>query len=289
MSSFAVTPNDAVALKPAWSALLSSLRFARRSSWQFGNGTAVLQCRERSPRRWLTERPAAEGLRFRFDLAHWHTAFARSTGGAREIGIIADDGSSIASIRLEQVDAAIDELIWRLIDDDASAPVPPFPALVDGARIADDLALATSRDAFDRLARDYRLARTDALTLAGSSIARPLAPHGLSLAVREAQRAGLAVRVRVENVGGRITWNPGTVALETPAEGIALRAGGVDVIVPADAARLWAVALETPDACCPAIECSVPGDRGWIRIDVDADTTAACDTWRRICATLPEE
>ncbi len=289
MMSFAATPNDAVTLKPAWSALLSSLRFARRGRWHFGNGTAVLSCREGGPRRWLTERSGTDGLGFRFDQRRWHSAFARSTGPAREIGIVADDGSAIATIQLEAVDAAIDELIWRLIDDDAVAPLTPTGEPLDRARVADELALAASRDAFDALAGAYRLARNEALALAGSSIARPLAADVLPRAMHDARAAGLSLRVRVENAGGRITWNPADVALTSDDASITVRAGGVDVRVSAGDATLWAVALETPDACCPAIECCVPGDRGWIRVDVAADTDAACATWRRICATLPEE
>jgi hypothetical protein len=289
MLSFAATPHDAVTLKPAWSALLSSLRFARRGRWHFGNGTGVLICHEGGPRRWLTERSRMDKLRFRFDQRRWYSAFARSTGAAREIGIVADDGSAVATIQLEAVDAAIDELIWRLIDDDAVAPVTPPGGVLDRERVADELALAASRDAFDAVTGAYRLARNDALTLAGSSIARRLAPDVLPHAMHDARAAGLALRVRVENAGGRITWNPDDVALTSDAGSIALRAGGVDVSVAAADAALWAVALETPDACCPALECCVPGDRGWIRIDVAADTAAACATWRRICATLPEE
>jgi putative heme degradation protein len=289
MMSFAATPNDAVMLKPAWAALLSSLRFARRGRWHFGNGTGMLSCREGGPRRWLTERSGTDGLRFRFDQRRWHSAFARSTGAAREIGIVADDGSAVATIQLEAVDAAIDELIWRLIDDDAVAPVTPTGEPLDRKRVSDELALAASRDAFDALAGAYRLARNGALTLAGSSIARPLAPDVLPRAMHAARAAGLALRVRVENAGGRVTWNPADVALTNDDASITVRAGGVDVRVSAGDAALWAVALETPDACCPALECCVPGDRGWIRIDVAADTEAACATWRRICATLPEE
>jgi hypothetical protein len=288
MPSFAA-PIDAIALKPVWPALFASLRFARWSRWQFGNDTGVLRCLERGPRRRLTERAPNDPLRMRFDLRRWASAYARSTGSAREIGFVADDGSPIASLHLAAVDAAIDELIWRLIDDDAVAPAVAPAAPVDRARLADELALSESRDAFDALTRRLHLSRDDAFALAGPAIARRLAPSVIPLALRSAQRAGLAVRLRVENTGGGIAWAPGAIDFDTDATRVMLRAGSVEVLVPADGARLWAVALETADACCPAIECCVPGDRGWIRLDVVAETGDACATWRRICATLPEE
>jgi putative heme degradation protein len=288
MSSF-VAPIDAIALKPAWPALFASVRFARWSRWQFGNDSGVLRCLEPAPRRRLTERAPNDPLRMRFDLRRWASAYARSTGSAREIGFIADDGSPIASLHLAAVDPAIDELIWRLIDDDAGARAMAPVAPVDPARVADELALCESRDAFDARTRSLHLSRDEAFALAGPTVARRLASSVLPLAFRTAQRAGLALRLRVENTGGGITWIPGAVDFNADATRMILRAGAVEVLVPTADARIWAVALETADACCPAIECCVAGDRGWIRLDVVAETGDACTIWRRICATLPEE
>jgi hypothetical protein len=261
MLSFAAAPHDAVALRPAWPALLSSLRFARHTWWRFGNATSVLRCVERGERRWLTERRPGDPLRLRFDLQRWSRAFARSTGTAREIGIIADDGSPIASIHLEAVDPALDELIWRLIDD---SPPPP-------------------------LAGRTQPSRTEALTLAGVLIARRLAPTALPFALQRAQAAGLPLRLRVENAGGGVTWTPRAADVEIAAGRIVLRSDEVDVAMPADGVGVWAVASESAEACCPTIECCTPDDRGSIRLDVTADSATTCTAWRRICATLDEE
>jgi hypothetical protein len=176
MLSSAVFPSDAVALKPAWSTLLASLRFARVGRWQFGNGTGMLRCLEHRARPAITDR-GGDALRFRFDLRRWHGAFARSTGAAREIGIVADDGSAIFSLHLEGVDAGIDELIWRLIDDDAAAPVIPTGTPSHG----------------------------DTLTLAGAPRARRLTPSALPTALRAARDARLPLRIRIENAGGGVT------------------------------------------------------------------------------------
>jgi len=294
MLSSTAIPTDAVLLKPAWSALLASVRFAGASSWRFGNGAALLRCRENVAQRRSEGPIGFVGVRFRFDLRRWSGAFARSTGAAREIGFVADDGSRIASLHLEQVEGAIDELIWRLIDDDAArapvlTPVPQRGAPRERNRIADELALAGSRAAFDAIVRERRLARADALTLAGPNVARRLAPTVLGTALDQAQRAGLCLRTRIENAGGDITWSPARAAVDVDAHGITLHGGGIDVRLPAAGASIWAIALETPDVCCPAIECCVPDEVGWIRLDIVGSTDDACAIWRRICATLHEE
>jgi hypothetical protein len=265
MTSFA-TPNDAVALKPMWSALFSSLRFARWARWRFGGDSAIVSWHERGARsRLVINQPGAGPLRFRFDLRRWAGAFARSSGRAREIGFVADNGSPIASLRLEHVDAAIDELIWRLIDDAAASPV-----------------------AIDAPADRDRVARVDALRTVGPAVARRLAQSALPVALAEAQRAGLALRVRVENAGGEITWVPSDFELDVDAGRVALFADGVDVLVPSAGAGVWTVERQMPGLCCPAIECYAPGDCDRIRFDVVAETDAACVTWRRICEMLPE-
>jgi putative heme degradation protein len=278
--------DDAVRLRPLWGAVLSSTRFARRAEWRFGNDQAVLACTERRSRRWLTEdRTPADPVRIRFATGAWGSAYARSAGAAREIDVFAADGSPVAVLRLDRVDAALDELIWQLIDDAppaASAP-PPAPA-VDRTRLADALAVAETRGAFDALIREAALPRADALALSGPDVARRLAAGSAGAALAHAAAAGLPLRLQLENAGGAITWSPAGATLDAgdPAH---VRARDVCLDIAADA-PVWAVMLATPDVCGPALELCGSDGTCRLRIDIADHTPDDCAAWRRICARL---
>jgi uncharacterized membrane protein len=282
----ALPPDDAVRLRPLWGAVLSSTRFARRAAWQFGSASAILACNERRSRRWLSEeRAPGDPVRMRFAVNAWGSAYARCTGDAREIGVFAGDGSAVAVLRLDRVDAALDELIWQLIDDGPPPSIPALPvAHPDRIRFSDALAVAPTRSDFDALIKEARLPRADALTLAGSDVARRLDPAALAQALTAATAAGLPLRLQLENAGGTIAWTPPGATLDA-ADPNHLRAGDVSLSI-APGAPVWAVTLTTPDVCGPALEVCGPVPACRLRIDIAAHTPADCAAWRDICARL---
>jgi hypothetical protein len=277
--------DDAVALRPVWSALLSSGRFARRTTWTFGTGAGRMECTE--TRFGCDAGRPLDPLRVRFDVRRWAGAFVRSAGSAREISVVADDGDEIARLRLDVTDPALDELIWRLMSDDpAVAPSAADAVAVDEARLADELALAPTLGAFDAIAARARLTRERTLELAGADVARRLVPSAFSAAAQAALAAGLPLRVHLRNSGVGVTWTPAGDVVVAPER--TLHAGRVAVAVGGGTAPAWAVELTARERCCPAIERSARGERGWLRLDVASENDRTCAIWRRICATLEE-
>ena len=255
--------DDAVALRPVWPALLSSLRFAHRTNWFFGNGAAELRCVEFRSRRLLNERGPLDPLRVRFDLSRWVSAFARSRGRMREISVVADDGYDVARLQLEEPDTAFDELIWRLMPLGSIAPAAPL--------------------------RIVRPSRDRVLPQAGPDRARRLGDDALAVAARAALDARLPLRFALENSGGGLTWTPADVELDTATNELAVRAGRVHLVVSNAARTTWMVSLESADRWCPAIESCAPGDYGWLRLDVASDTPRVRAMWRDICSTLEKK
>jgi len=162
--------DDIVRLRPSWPQLIASTRFARQARWRFGNPAATLECIEPRPKRWLDQRRNGDPIQPHFDLERWSSAYARSDGPSREIHVFAADGSAVATVRLEDVDASFDELIWLLADDDQQHVTPP-----------------PSRPA---------------------KIARPFSGGALFNALMGAFDAELALRFVLENEGGSVAWSP---------------------------------------------------------------------------------
>jgi hypothetical protein len=162
--------DDIVRLRPSWPQLIASTRFARHARWRFGNPAATLECIEPRPKRWLDQRRNGDPIQAHFDLERWSSAYVRSTGPSREIHVFAQDGSAVATVRLDDVDASFDELIWLLADDDLQRVAP-----------------ARSRVAH---------------------VPRPFSGGALFKALMSAFDAELALRFVLENEGGSVVWTP---------------------------------------------------------------------------------
>jgi hypothetical protein len=162
--------EDVVRLRPSWPAVIAATRFARRARWRFGNRAATLECIEPESKRWLNQRGAGDPVQVRFQLDRWASAYARANGRTRDIDVFAADGSAIAGVQLDEVDASLDELIWLLVDDDQ---------------------------------RPQALGRTRR-----ANITRPFAHGALCNALVAAFDERLPLEVRLENDGGSVAWSP---------------------------------------------------------------------------------
>jgi hypothetical protein len=249
--------GERVALRPLWPTVLSSTRFAERTRWRFANRVASFAHDEPGAPRSLTDCGAGDALQLRFDFSHWHAAFARSCATAREIVIAADDGSDVALVRLERAHPTLDELIWRMVDDDP----PPAPATLIFPRAA---ALALHERAGATRLRDDAVAR----------------------ALQAAAAIDLPLRIRLSNRGGAVSWTPARARVEAAGETVILRERDASMTLRSHGAASWAVRFDAPDTCCPALECCTAGDAGSLRLDVPAMNSDTCAAWRTICTSL---
>jgi len=162
--------DDVVRLRPAWPAVIAATRFARRARWRFGNRAATFECVEPRAKRWLSHRGAGDPVQVRFDLDNWSSAYARADGKMREIDVFAADGTAVAAVQLDDVEASLDELIWLLVDDDQRRAAP-----VQRRR---------------------------------SNVSRPFPQGALCNALVVAFEEALPLEVRLGNAGGAVCWSP---------------------------------------------------------------------------------
>ena len=225
----------------------------------------------------------------RFNLLRWQTAFARREDAARHLDFFSAGGSAIATVRLDDCDRAVDELIWLLMDDTTTAAARP-----DSRERIDDITAARSalpfveyRDDFDRLVNAYRLRRTDAFALAGPRVATPLPAGSVERALLAAADARLPIRVHLDNGGGTVTWRPATRFVADRADHVELSSGYGRLHVARTIGRTWLVHLAGTDSAGPSLEAE-SADGGCIRIDVSEDENRRLH-WRDVCLELAKD
>jgi Haem utilisation ChuX/HutX len=162
--------DDVVRLRPEWPAVIAATRFARRARWRFGNRAATFECAEPRAKRWLSHRAAGDPVQVRFDLSRWSSAYARADERMREIDVFAADGSAIAAVQLDDVEASLDELIWLLVDNDQHHAAPGQRRRIN--------------------------------------LSRPFSQGALCNALLVAFDEELPIEVRLENAGGAVCWTP---------------------------------------------------------------------------------
>jgi putative heme degradation protein len=246
--------DDVVRLRPLWPALIAATRFARRTRWSFGNAFASLTCVEPQQRRWLTQRDESDPVQLRFDFGRWCSAYARVDGGAREIDVFAADGSPVASVRLDNIDPTLDELLWQLAADDQRPGASP--AYVD-ARHA-----CTLRAPY------------------------ALPPGVLESALAAACDANLPLQISLRNAGGTVTWTPTAPELRRAGSVCELRSARGTIALSAGIGADQRVGLCAPYRGDPYLE-ALDAD-GAACFTVALRRAGALDrlAWRGLCADL---
>jgi hypothetical protein len=195
--------DDVVRLRPAWPAVIAATRFARRARWRFGNRAATFECVEPRAKRWLSHRGAGDPVQVRFDLDNWSSAYARADGKMREIDVFAADGTAVAAVQLDDVEASLDELIWLLVDDDQRRAAP-----VQRRR---------------------------------SNVSRPFPQGALCNALVVAFEEALPLEVRLGNAGGAVCWSPSAPVVIERDRCIELRSALGSVTMCDRRGGIWAV------------------------------------------------
>ena len=281
--------NDVVRLRPMWPSVIAATRFAGSVRWIFGNGAATFDCIESQRRRWLTQRAADDPVHVHFDLGRWSSAYARCDGRAREIDVFAADGSAIAAVRLDEVDASLDELLWLLVDDDQQRRVagalrtPRIDVPFDEGRLRAALAVTERRSDFDRLVARSGVSRRHAYRLAGSDVARPLVPGALQTALLAAADAALPLRLVLENAGGRVAWAPRDAVVSQSGDVVELRSA-LGCVTLGERAASWAVSLAGIDSSEQTLEAYGGDDASWLSVGLYGATPLQRIAWRALCA-----
>jgi putative heme degradation protein len=278
--------DDVVRLRADWPAVLSMSRYARRATWLFGHRAAALECVEGRQRFCRSRCGSGDRTSVRLDFGGWMSVVARREGGARLLDFFSTHGSPIAAVRLEDVSAEFDELIWLLADD--GPPKCYGHALRAPWRHADRLRsvlpLIERREDFDRLVAQCAVPRSDAFVLAGPYVATAVATDAVGRVLEAATEAGIRVRVRLENYGGSVCWTPTLQATSVAADFVELRSRFGRLHVSNPIGPTWVVHLSGVGGDGPSVEAECLGDGGWVRVDVD--DAAQRDAWREICIAL---
>jgi putative heme degradation protein len=283
--------DDVVRLRPMWPSIIAATRFARNVRWVFGNRAGTLECVEPQQRRWLTQRGADDPVQIQFNLLQWNSAYARCEGRAREIDVFAADGSAIAAVRLDNVDASLDELLWLLVDDNQQCAVTTSARTVrientfDQERLRDALAVTERRSDFDRLVKRSGVTRRHAFRLAGTGVARPLVAGAVQSALLAAGEAELPLRLVLENAGGRVAWSPGEPVVSQTGDVVELRSA-LGRMTLGDRAATWAVSLAGTDSSEQTLEVYGGDDASWLSIGLYRATPLQRIAWRGMCAML---
>ncbi len=276
--------DEAVRLRADWPAVLSMTRYARRATWLFGHGAAALECVEGRQRLCRSRCGSGDRTTVRLDFGGWMSVVARREGGARLLEFFSTHGAPIAAVRLEDVSAEFDELIWLLADDGlpksyAHALRAPWRRYAD--RLRQVLPLLERREDFDRLIAQHAVPRSDAFVLAGPYVATAVATDAVGRVLEAATAAGIRVRVRLENRGGSVCWAPTLQATSVTADYLELRSRFGRLHVSNRIGPTWVVHLSGANGDGPSIEAECLADGGWVRVDVDDSVQR--DAWREIC------
>jgi hypothetical protein len=247
--------DDVVRLRPSWAAVIAATRFARHARWLFGNRAATLVCVEPQPKRWLNQRGSDDPVQVHFDLRQWGSAYARCDGRAREIDVFATDGSIIAAVRLDDVETALDELLWLLADDDQQRHAAPEPA-PSGHLCA------------------YERTGT-------------LGPGALHQALLAACDALLPLQLVLENAGGRVAWSPQSPIVRPAGRALELRSALGSLTLGDRSATELNVRL-TNGACGePRLDVYEHAQARALSVALTEATALQRLAWRGICAALP--
>ena len=287
----ATRDDEIVRLRPDWPALIATTRFARRATWLFGHRVGVLECADRRVRSCAQRSESGDPIGVCLDFTGWSHAVARRRAAAREIEFYAASGAAIATLRLDDIDPIVDELVWLLIDDDvpianertaAGMPRPP-----DASWLRRAIRLVERREDFDRLVDANSLRRRDAFESAGPHVATQIASDGLTRALNAAVDAGVRVRIWLENAGGSVTWTPVVQQLTFEADYAELRSLYGRMHLSRRIGPSWAVHVSGAQCGGPSIEAESVVDGGWVRVEAASESQR--DAWRTICRRLAEE
>jgi putative heme degradation protein len=280
----AAAGDDVVRLRADWPAVLAMTGYAKRATWLFGHRGAALECVEGRQRVCRSRCGSGDRTTVRLDFGGWMSVVARRDGGARVLEFFSTLGAPIAAVRLEDVSAEFDELIWLLADD---APPKCYGHALRGSwrrhveRLRNVLPLLERREDFDRLIAQYGVPRCDAFVLAGPHVATAVATDAVGRVLDAATQAGIRVRVRLENHGGSVSWTPTLQATSVMTGFLELRSRFGRLHVCNRIGPTWVVHLSGAGGAGPSVEAECIADGGWVRVDVD--DAAQRDAWREIC------
>jgi putative heme degradation protein len=279
--------DDVVRLRADWPAVLAMTGYARRATWLFGHRAAALECVEGRQRLCSSRCGSGDRTTVRLDFGGWLSVVARRDGDTRWLEFFSTHGSPIAAVRLEDVSAEFDELIWLLADD---APPKCYGHAVRVSwrrhveRLRNVLPLLERREDFDRLIAQYAVPRSDAFVLAGPYVATAVATDAIGRVLEAATDAGIRVRVRLENHGGSVCWTPTVQATSVASDFLELRSRFGRLHVSTRVGPTWVVHLSGVNGDGPSLDAECLGDGGRVRVDVD--DSAQRDAWREICLEL---
>jgi putative heme degradation protein len=279
--------DDAVRLRADWPAVLAMTGYARRATWLFGHRAAALECVEGRQQLCRSRCGSGDRTTVRLDFGGWMSVVARRDGGARMLDFFSTHGSPIAAVRLDEVSAEFDELIWLLADDGppkryGHALRAPWRRYAD--RLRQVLPLLERREDFDRLIAQHAVPRSDAFVLAGPYVATAVATDAVGRVLEAATAAGIRVRVRLENHGGSVCWTPTLQATSAATDFLELRSRFGRLHVSNRIGPTWVVHLSGAGGDGPSLEAECLADGGWVRVDVD--DAAQRDAWREICMEI---